>query len=131
MSKYIPGTYDLRVKRGSSGRGLFAYSPIKKGTCVVEYFGRTLTEPEEYTSRSLYLFEVTKKKTIDGNVKGNIAKYINHSCKPNCEAETYKGRVWIMAKRNIKVGEELAYDYGKDFFDEHIKKKGCRCLKCQ
>lgn len=127
MSKYSVGTYDLRVKRGTSGRGLFAYSPIKKGACVVEYFGRTLTPAEEYTCNSLYLFAVTKKKTIDGSVKINRARYINHSCKPNCEAETYKGKVWIMAKRNIKEGEELAYDYGKDFFNEHIKRKGCRC----
>lgn len=51
MSKYSVGTYDLRVKRGTSGRGLFAYSPIKKGSCVVEYFGRTLTPAEEYTCR--------------------------------------------------------------------------------
>lgn len=75
MAKFAPGTFDLRVKRGMSGRGLFAYSPIKKGACIAQYFGRTLTEKEEYTSRSLYLFEASKTKTIDGNVKGNIAKY--------------------------------------------------------
>jgi uncharacterized protein len=127
MSKYAIGAHDLRVKRGVSGRGLFAYSPIKKGSCVIEYFGRTITEAEEYTCNSLYLFAVTKKKTIDGSVKRNTARYINHSCRPNCEAEVFKGRVYIMAKKNIKEGEELAYDYGKDFFNEHIKKKGCRC----
>ena len=130
-SKFTPGRYRLTVKRAHAGRGLFALEPIPKGACIIEYIGRTLKEEEELTSRSRYLFEVTDKKTIDGWNKKNTARYINHSCRPNCEIEIRKGRVFVMAKRAIKPGEELAYYYGKEYFDQHIKPIGCKCLKCQ
>ncbi|MDJ0514364.1 MAG: SET domain-containing protein [Methyloceanibacter sp.] len=129
-SRYKPGGFDLAVRQARAGKGLFAKEDIPKGACVVEYFGRTLTQEEEYTSRSRYLFEVTKKKTIDGWYKGNVARYINHSCKPNCEVEIHKKRVWVFAKRKIKAGEELGYDYGKSYFNEFLKPIGCRCTKC-
>jgi uncharacterized protein len=129
MGKFTPGTYDLKVKRGSSGRGLFTYSPIKKGACIIEYVGRVMTKAEEYNSRSLYLFEATKTKTIDGSIKSNTARYVNHSCRPNCEADGYKDRVFIMALRTIKPGEELVYDYGEEFFKANIERKGCQCIK--
>lgn len=67
---------------------------------------------------------------IDGNVKGNIARFINHSCAPNCEADGPRGRVFILSIKSIKAGEELTYDYGKEYFDEYLKPKGCRCKKC-
>jgi len=126
------GIYTLKVKRAAkgSGLGLFAEEDIPKGAFIIEYFGREISEKEEYTSKSLYLFEITKKKTIDGTIRENTARYINHSCRPNCEAEIKKGRVLIFAKRNIKKGEELAYDYGKEFFNDHIKPIGCKCVKC-
>lgn len=130
-SKFTPGNYHLKVKRASAGRGLFALDPIPKGACIIEYFGRTLTKEEEFTSRSRFLFEVTEKKTIDGWNKENTARYINHSCRPNCEIEIHGARVFVMAKRTIKPGEELAYDYGKEYFDDFIKRIGCKCLKCQ
>jgi SET domain-containing protein len=129
-SKFTPGGFRLAVKRASAGRGLFAEEPIPKGACVIEYVGRTLTEEEESTSRSRYLFEVTKTKTIEGWNKKNTARYINHSCRPNCEIEIRKKRVFVMAKRAIKEGEELGYDYGKNYFDSFIKPLGCRCIKC-
>jgi len=129
-SKFTPGGFRLAVKRASAGRGLFAEEAIPKGACVIEYVGRTLTEEEESTSRSRYLFEVTKKKTIEGWNKKNTARYINHSCRPNCEIEIRKKRVFVMAKRAIKEGEELGYDYGKNYFDSFIKPLGCRCIKC-
>ena len=128
--KYTPGGFDLAVKKARAGRGLFARETIPKGVCVIEYTGRTLSEKEELTSRSRYLFEVTKKKTIDGWDKRNTARYINHSCRPNCEVEIYKKRVYVMARRRIEPGEELGYDYGKIYFDSFIKPIGCRCLKC-
>ena len=128
--KFEPGTYDLKVKRGLSGLGLYTFSPIKKGECIIEYKGRTITKEEETTIVSQYLFLINKHKTIDGQARSNTARYINHSCAPNCEIEYYKERVWIMAKRNIKPGEELTYDYDTEFFDEYIKPKGCRCAKC-
>jgi SET domain-containing protein len=129
-SKYEPGGFALKVKRSSAGLGLFAGEAIPKGKCIIEYVGRVISKEEEYKSRSQYLFEVSKNKTIDGTARTNTARYINHSHRPNCEVEIHKARVFIFAKRNIKEGEELSYDYGKEFVDEHIKPKGCKCVKC-
>jgi len=130
-SKYTPGKFDLRVKRSRAGLGLYAFSPIKKGQCVIEYTGKVLTKEEDESSSSLYLFLVNKHKTIDGAARSNKARYINHSCRPNCEITIYGARVWVMAKRAIKPGDELSYDYDKEYFNEYIKPRGCRCLKCQ
>jgi hypothetical protein len=123
--------FDLKVGRSRTGLGLFAREPIKRGVRIVEYTGRTLKPGEEYTSRSKYLFEVTRTKTIDGAVKSNAARYINHSCAPNCRAENTGRRIYIVSRRRIEPGEELTYNYGKEYFDEHIKRKGCRCTKCE
>lgn len=129
-SKFEPGDFDLKPKRSSAGIGLFAFSPIPKGACIIEYFGRTISSEEEYTSNSKYLFEINSKRTIDGAVKANIARYINHGCKPNAEPEIRKGRVFIMAKKNIEPGQEIVYDYGKEYWNHHIKPKGCKCGSC-
>lgn len=129
--KYNPGLVKVVVKRSSAGLGLFAGEDIKKGTCIIEYVGRQIKGQEEYTSNSKYLFEVNARMTIDGRDRSNTARYINHSCRPNCETETYKRRVYIFAYKNIKEGEELTYDYGKEYWTEHIKPIGCRCEKCQ
>ncbi len=131
QGKFVPGDFKLKVRRGVDGLGLFAEEPIKKGACIIEYVGPTLTKEEEYKSRSKYLFEVTKTKTIDGAARSNTARYINHACKPNCEIEIRKGQVFVMAKKNIKAGEELNYDYDTSYFDEYIKPKGCRCASCK
>ncbi len=109
--RYKPGEFELAVKRSSAGLGLFAASPIPKGACVIEYIGRQISREEMYTSNS------------------NKARYINHSCRPNCEIEIAKGRVWIFARRNIKVGEELGYDYGEAYVNEYLAGK-CLCAKC-
>lgn len=118
------------VRRAKAGLGLFATRSYKKGERVIEYIGREISEDEAYSSKSKYLFEVTKKKTIDGKPHENIAGYINHSCRPNCEPEIRKGRVFIEARKPIRPGEEFTYDYGEEYFDEHIKPVGCRCEKC-
>jgi SET domain-containing protein len=129
--KFVPGGFVLQVKRSQSGLGLFTASPIPKGACVIEYTGKALTNQEvEAIKNNHYLFEVSKTKTIDGSTRTNTARYINHSCRPNCEIDIHKERVFILAKRNIKAGEELNYDYDTDFFDEYIKPKGCKCAKC-
>lgn len=125
ISKYTPGTYSLIVKRSSAGLGLFAGEPIPKGVCIIEYVGRQVSKEEETTSKSKYLFEISKNKTIDGKPKFNKAGYINHSCKGNCEVEIHHGRVFVLSTRAIKEGEELGYDYGKDYYDEHIRP--CKC----
>ena len=123
--------FDLKVGRSRTGLGLFAREEIKRGVRIVEYTGRVLKPSEEYTCRSKFLFEITKTKTIDGTLKSNRARYINHSCKPNCTPENTGRRIFIVSRRRIEPGEELTYNYGKEYFNEHIKKKGCRCLKCE
>ncbi len=127
---YKPGDYDLIVKRSAAGLGLFAGEAIPKGKCVIEYFGPYLTNDEADRVANKYLFEVSETKTIDGAGRANKARYINHSCRPNCEPEITRNRVFIFAKRNIKAGEELSYDYGKDYWNTFIKPHGCRCVKC-
>lgn len=121
----------VRVGRSYAGLGLFAVRPFKKGEVIIEYVGREISNEEAYTSRSKYLFEINKKRTIDGKPSSNIAGYINHSCRPNCEPEVRKGRVYIEARRAIADGEEFAYDYGQEYVDEYIAPKGCRCPKCR
>lgn len=124
-SKYTAGTYKLLVKRSSAGLGLFAGEDIPKGVCVIEYVGRQVSKIEETTSKSKYLFEISKNKTIDGKPKWNKAGYINHTCKGNCEPEIKNGRVFIMSIKAIKTGEELGYDYGEDYYLEHVHP--CKC----
>ncbi len=128
--KYEPGNYKLLVKRSSAGLGLFAGEDLPKGVCLIEYVGRKISEPEEYTSNSKYLFGVNAKKTIDGADRSNTARYINHSCRPNAEIDIVQERVFVMSRRKIKAGEEINYDYGQEYWNEHVKPKGCRCLKC-
>jgi hypothetical protein len=126
---YKPGDFDLVVRRARTGLGLFAKGPIPRGACVIEYTGKLLTRKEYLASNSRYLWDIGPGKTLDGSPRSNRARYINHSCKPNCEPEVHKQRVYIYALRDIQPGEELGYDYGKDYFDEYIG-KDCRCLKC-
>jgi SET domain-containing protein len=130
MNKYTPGRYTFVTRRSRAGFGLFTQSAIPKGACVIEYKGKTLTQEQDDKSESHYLFLVSKAKTIDGWIPGNKAKYINHSCRPNCEIVIRKGRVWVMSLRNIQPGEELTYDYDKEYFEAYIKPKGCVCPKC-
>lgn len=128
---YTPGEFDLQVRRSKTGLGLFVGDQeIPKGSCVIEYTGVQLTKEQEDKSRSKYLFEIHARKTIDGAPRWNTARYINHSCRPNCEPNIHKGRVFIHALRKIKPGEELNYDYGKAYFNEFLKDI-CACPKCQ
>ena len=129
--KFVPGDFSLRVMRSRAGLGLYAGEDIPKGKCIIEYVGRVISKEEETTSRSKYLFEVNKNKTLDGKPRINKAGYINHSCRPNAEIEIRNARVFIMSRRKIKAGEELSYDYGEEYFNEHIKPFGCRCDKCR
>ncbi len=127
VGKYVPGNWKLRVGKSTAGLGLFAGEAIPKGACIIEYVGRQVSAEEEETSKSKYLFEIKKGLTLDGKPKWNKAGYINHSCRPNCESEIHKNRVFIRAIKNIKVGEELCYDYGKEYWLEHCQP--CRCPK--
>jgi len=118
------------VKRTNTGLGLFAVQPIAKGTRIIEYTGPLIPNEEVDQRRGRYFFGVNSKWTIDGSPRSNVARYINHSCKPNAEAIISGRRVWIWSRKNIQPGEEIAYDYGKEYFEDIIKPMGCRCEKC-
>lgn len=130
MKKKTANQFDLRVKRTKSGLGLVSFSFVKKGSTVIEYIGHRVTKGVGNTLHNKYVFNVNKNTDIDGSPRWNKARYINHACRPNCEAIERKSRIFIVAKRDIKAGEELSFDYGKDYFDEYIKPFGCRCEKC-
>jgi SET domain-containing protein len=118
------------VKRTDTGLGLFATEPIPKGKRIIEYTGPRISNEEVDSRRGKYFFGVNKKWSIDGSPRSNIARYINHSCKPNAEAIDSGGRIWIWSRKKIRPGDEITYDYGKEYFDDVIKPIGCRCEKC-
>jgi uncharacterized protein len=115
------------VKRAGAGLGLFAGEDIKKGAFVIEYTGELISAEEADRRGGKYLMEISSRRTIDGKGRANTARYINHGCKPNCEAVVKGSRVEIEAIRSIAAGEELAYDYGKYYFDTYIRPFGCKC----
>lgn len=122
---------DFVVKRTKTGLGLFAKKPIPKGKRIIEYFGPFISNEEVERSNGKYFFEVNTKWAIDGSLRKNVARYINHSCRPNAEAfVSDRRRVWIWSRKNIKPGEEITYDYGKEYFEGIIEPIGCRCDKC-
>ena len=119
------------------GFGAFATQRIRKGARVIEYLGERISAEEgdrRYSDEAehphVLLFVVDDDTVIDAGVNGNEARFINHSCEPNCKSVTIRKRVYIEAIKNIKVGEELGYDYESDYFDAYIKPKGCKCVTC-
>jgi len=140
QSKYV-----LKKRSGIHGYGLFARIDIPRSTRIIEYVGEKITKAEadrrgpklvayakkHHQSGAVYLFELNKKYDIDGHVDYNTAKFINHSCSPNCEAQIIRGAIWTIALRDIKKGEELFYNYGYDLetYEEHP----CLCasVRCQ
>jgi SET domain-containing protein len=128
----LNGARSFRVGRSRTGLGVFATEPIKKNTYIVEYTGPLLTNAEcEKIPDNRYLFEVNARWTIDGSPRKNVARYINHSCRPNADPMIRDRRIRIKAIKNIAAGDEITYDYGKDHFNAYIKPKGCRCDKCR
>ena len=124
-----------RVGRSKTGLGLFATQPIKKGTKIIRYFGPLLDSKKKKDDaiENKYLFELNDRWTIDGSVRKNIARYINHACKPNAESDVRprKRKVFIRAIKNIAPGEEINYDYGTDYFKAYLKPIGCKCDACE
>lgn len=123
---------DYAVKKSSAGLGLFAEREYKKGERVIEYTGEVITDAEAQRRGGKYLFELNNHWTIDGKGRANTARYINHSCRPNCfpELTDDETQVFIYTKRAITVGEEFTYNYGKYYFNMEIKPHGCRCAAC-
>ncbi len=122
---------DFKVFKSSAGFGLKTLIDIEKGDLVIEYKGKKISNKKAEEKPNRYLFDLDEKMTIDGSPRSNTARYINHSCVPNCEAVYYTdtNEIGIEAIRDIKAGEELTYDYGKDHFEEYIKPHGCKCPK--
>ncbi|MDQ5952866.1 MAG: uncharacterized protein QG551_94 [Patescibacteria group bacterium] len=120
----------VKAEKGS-GFGLITNVPFKKGDFVIEYIGNKCLNKDIENHTGKYLFEIDETYTIDGSPRWNTARYINHSCRPNCEVEIDKNdKILIQAIKNIKEGEEITYDYGKEYFNEFIKPIGCKCVKC-
>jgi len=124
------GKLKYAIRRTSTGLGYFALEPISKGKKIIEYTGPLISNEEVEKRSGKYFFGVNTKWSIDGSPRSNIARYINHSCRPNAEALISGRRVWIYSKRNIKPGEEVTYDYGEEYFEDIIQPMGCRCVKC-
>ena len=131
----IPSNKPYRVGRSRTGLGLFATKPIKKGAKIVRYFGPLLDsrKKKDDAIENKYLFELNGRWTIDGSVRKNIARYINHACKPNAESDVNprKRKVVIRAIKKIEPGEEINYDYGTDYFKAYLKPIGCKCAACE
>jgi SET domain-containing protein len=130
MKKTKPADRPYRIARSSAGLGLFATAPIKKGKFIVEYSGRRLDNKKIDYLSTRYLFELNNRWTIDGSTRKNTGRYINHGCRPNAEPIIAKWKIRIRAVKNIKPGDEITYNYGRDYFDMFIKAKGCRCKTC-
>ncbi len=127
--RFTPQGFKLKVARSKTGRGVFAQEAIPRGACIIEYTGRPLSEKEQEKDGK-YFFWTSSTTMIDGNIPSNTARFINHSCAPNCEVELKDRRIYIFAKRAIRAGEELTYDYDTEYFEAHIKPRGCLCSKC-
>ena len=131
----ISSNKPYRVGRSRTGLGLFATKPIKKGTKIIRYFGPLLDSKKKKDDaiENKYLFELNGRWTIDGSVRENVARYINHACKPNAESDVKprKRKVFIRAIKKIEPGEEINYDYGTDYFKAYLKPIGCKCDACE
>ena len=110
---------------------MFACAPIKKGQFIARYSGRKLDTDKVDELNSKYLFEINTRWTIDGSSRRNVARYINHSCRPNAEPYFVKHVIKIRAIKNIKPDEEITYNYGRGYFDCFIKAVGCKCIACR
>jgi len=110
------------------GTGGFARKPIPRGTYVLEYVGERITKSESLKrceADNPFIFTLDEERDLDGNVEWNPARFLNHSCEPNCDAEQKDGRIWIIARRDIAPGEEIAFNYGYDL--EDYNDYPCQC----
>lgn len=129
--RFTPGPYHFIAKNTRTGRGLFAQEDLPRGACLIEYIGRPATPAQMKANTGKYLFWTSDTTMIDGNIKENLARFINHSCRPNCEVDQRGRRLFIFAKRLINADEELTYDYGDEYFAMYFSNGRCRCEKCE
>ena len=110
------------------GQGGFARAGIRKGKRIIEYVGKKLTKKEAEKAledSNCYVFTVNDEFDLDGSVDWNPARFLNHSCNPNCESGVQRNRIWIYALKTIKKGEELTYNYGHGI-DDYLDRP-CLC----
>lgn len=124
---YDTSKFEIREIGGGKGKGLFAVRDFEFGEYLLDYTGQKITTELADTLNTKYLFELDDAWTIDGEGEENTARFINHSCDPNVEAEIDGDRIKIHAARDIEKGEELLIDYGDEYFDEFIRPYGCLC----
>ena len=129
MEHRIIRTGVLEVRTSSiEGRGGFAAVRIRKGGRLIEYLGERISKEESARRCSMgnhFIFHINEKFDIDGSIDANLARFINHSCAPNAEAEPSDDRIWIVALRDIEPGEEITFNYGYDLDD--FRDHPCRC----
>jgi SET domain-containing protein len=122
-----------RIGRSVTGLGLFATKSIRRGGYIATYRGRRISTEEagrREARGARYMFELNSRWTIDGSPRWNVARYINHSCRPNAKPVGRKGGIVIVAMRRIDPGEEITYDYGREYLDFFFKGGACRCAAC-
>jgi uncharacterized protein len=110
------------------GTGAFANTAIRRGVRVLEYVGQMISKAESLRrcqGDNEYIFALNAEHDLDGNVEWNPARFINHSCDPNCEALMEEGRIWIVARRDVQRGEEITFNYAYDL--EDYEDYPCRC----
>src|SRR5262245_21452221 len=110
------------------GMGAFARRFLKRSTQLIEYVGEVIPRAESLKrcdAENPYIFTLDSDRDLDGSVEWNLARFINHSCMPNCDAEQYDLRIWIIARRDIQQGEEVTINYGYDLSD--YKQYACHC----
>lgn len=121
---------NVTIKRSYAGLGLFAAEDIPPDTVIIEYTGERITTAEGDRRGGKYLFTLDDDWIIDAKKHTHTARYINHSCDPNCEAEIdeMEEKIFIRSVAYIKNGAEITYDYGKEYWLDHCQP--CRCGSC-
>jgi len=138
-ARSAPHPWLVLRRSGIQGRGVYARRDIPNGTRLIEYTGERITsaeadrrdDEERRRRHHTFLFILDSRTVIDARYGGNVSKYINHSCDPNCEARFEGAHIWIHAIRDIRAGEELAYDYEYDwephYTREDLAQYACQC----
>ena len=132
MSQYH-NEANVVVKKAKAGLGLFAVRDFTRGEYVIEYKGERISTEEADRRGGRYLFAVNDKIVLDGKDRKYTARYMNHSCVPNAYAEIDEDEeaIYFYAKKKIKAGDEITFDYGKEYFDDFMEGgKKCLCEKC-
>lgn len=138
-----PSRWVTAARSAIHGEGVYARESIPDGTRILEYRGKRITKTESKRREAqrlarrqaggddcVYIFNLNRRHDLDGNTRDNLARLINHSCAPNCRAETIRGRIWIVARRDIPAGAELTFDYGFGFTEWRLHPCRCGAKRC-